>query len=64
MYVGQAVLDLSKHLMYDFWYNVNKRKYCEKAQLLHTDTDSLMMSMETPDAYVDMCANKHHYDYQ
>ena len=22
-----------------------------------------MMSIETPDAYADMCANKHHYDF-
>ena len=49
--------------MYDFWYNVIKKKYGEKAQLLYTDTDSLMMLIETTDAYADMWPNKHRYDF-
>ena len=49
--------------MYDFWYNAIKAKYGEKAQLLYIDTDSLMMLIGTPDAYADMWANKHHYDF-
>ena len=56
VYVGQVILDLSKHLMYDFWYNNIKAKYGENIQLLYTDTDSLMMLIETPDAYADMWA--------
>ena len=58
VYVGQAVLDLSKHLTYDFWYNIIKAKYGEKAQLLYTDTDNLIMLIEIPDAYAHMWAKK------
>ena len=62
VYVGQVVLDLSKHLMYDFWYNNINAKYDNTAQLLYTDTDSLIMEVETPDIYVDMWADKDNYD--
>lgn len=49
--IGQAVLDLSKLLMYDFWYNDIKTQYGNKAQPLYTDTDSLLFQVETPNAY-------------
>ena len=62
VYVGQAVLDLSKHLMYDFWYNDVKAQYGDKAQLLYTDTDSLLFQVETPNPYEDMLVNKTSYD--
>jgi hypothetical protein len=63
VYVGQAVLDLSKHLMYDFWYNKIKAQYGEKAQLCYTDTDSLLFEVETPDAYADMKEDSCLYDF-
>jgi hypothetical protein len=62
IYVGQAVLDLSKILMYDFHYNVIKAQYGDKAQLLYTDTDSLIYEIETPDPYADMAKNLDRYD--
>jgi len=62
IYVGVAILELSKTLMYDFHYDTIKKKYGEKAKLLLTDTDSLCYEIQTDDVYKDMLQDKHLYD--
>ena len=58
VYVGQAILDLSKLLMFDFNYNYIRNKYSyKKARLLFTDTDSLMYELKTDDFYADISAD-------
>ena len=53
-YVGQAILDLSKTLMFDFHYDDIRAKYEDKAELLFTDTDSLLYLIHTDDLYKDI----------
>ena len=62
-YVGFTVLELSKLLMYRFHYDYIKPKYQAKAQLLFTDTDSLMYDVETEDIFADMSTDKEHFDF-
>ena len=54
VYVGQAILDLSKTLMFNFHYNYIQKKYKHRAELLFTDTDSLMYEIYTDDFYKDI----------
>ena len=54
VYVGQAILDLSKTLMFDFHYNYIRKKYSDKAELMFTDTDSLLYHIHTDDFYKDI----------
>ena len=42
IYLGQAILDISKTLMYEFWYDYIKPKYGDKARLCYLDTDSFI----------------------
>ena len=57
-----SIFDLSKHLMYDFYYNKLKTQYGESCQLLFTDTDSLLLEIDTEDVYKDMAHNQTLYD--
>ena len=54
VYLGICILDLSKTLMYDYHYNYIKQKYASSAELLFTDTDSLMYEIPTEDFYKDI----------
>ena len=65
-YVGQAILDLSKILMFDFHYNYIREKYkgvSPGVELLFTDTDSLLYLIHTDDFYKDISRDiKTHFD--
>ena len=54
IYLGQAFLDISKTLMYEFWYKYIKSKYRDKAQLCYVDTDSFVIYIKTEDFYKDI----------
>ena len=54
VYLGQAILDLSKTLMYEFLYDYMKPKYGRKVNLCYLDTDSFVYEIETEDFYRDI----------
>ena len=54
MYLGFSILELSKILMYEFWYDYVKPKYGENAKLCYMDTDSFIVHVKTDDIYKDI----------
>ena len=54
IYLGQAILYISKTLMYEFWYDYTKQKYGNKAKLCYMDTDSFIIHIKTEDFYKDI----------
>ena len=63
VYLGQAILDLSKTIMYEFHYDYMKTKYnsdrlrlrgAPRIQLCYMDKDSLVYSIKTEDFYADI----------
>ena len=54
VYLGQAILDLSKIIMYEFHYDYMVPKYGKKLDLCYMDTDSLIYKIETEDFYKDI----------
>ena len=47
-------LDLSKTVMYEYWYDYVKPKYGENPKLCYMDTDSFIIHVKTDDIYKDI----------
>ena len=54
IYLGFSTLDLSKIVMYEFWYEYIKSKYADNVKLCYMDTDSFIMHIKTEDFYKDI----------
>ena len=46
VYLGLSILDQSKTLMYEFWYDYLRRKYAENAKLCYMYTDSFIVHVK------------------
>ena len=54
IYLGLSILDFSKILMYELWYDYIKPKYDNDVKLCYMDTDSFVMNIKTEDLYKDI----------
>ena len=54
IYLGLSILEISKTLMYEFWYDYMKPKDNDNVNLCYMDTDSFIMNIKTNDFYKDI----------
>ena len=54
IYLGLSILEISKTLMYEFWYDYMKPKYANNVKLCYMDTDSFIMNIKTNYFYKDI----------
>ena len=54
IYLGLSILEISKIIMYEFWYDYVKKKYGDMVKLCYMDTDSLIMNIKTKGFYKDI----------
>ena len=52
--LGTSMLDISKTLMYEVWYDYIKPKDGDRAKLCYTDTGSFVIHIITEDFYKDI----------
>ena len=53
-YLGLPILEISKRLMYEFWYDYIKPKYQQNVRLCYMDTDSFIINIKTKNVYEDI----------
>ena len=54
VYLGLSILEISKTLMYEFWYDYMKPKCADNVKLCYMDNDSFIMHIKTEDFYKDI----------
>ena len=54
IYLGLSILEISKLLMYQFWYDYMKPKYGDNVKLCYMDADNFIMNIKTEDFYKDI----------
>ena len=57
IYFGLSILDISKILLYEFWYDYMKPKYNDNVKLCCMDTDSFVMNIKTKDFCKDISSD-------
>ena len=62
-FIGFAILDMSKHIIYDFYYNVLKTTF-DNVEILGQDTDSLIVKLSDKENIIhEMCGMYKFFDF-
>ena len=51
VYLGLPILEISKALMHEFWYDYIEPRHQKNAKLCYMDTDSFIIHITTEDGY-------------
>ena len=54
VYLGLSILEISKTLMYELWYDSIKPKFGDNVELCYMDTDNFIMHIKTEDLKKDL----------
>ena len=54
VYLGLSILEISKTLMYEIWFDYMKPKYADNVKLCYMDTECFIMHLKTEDFYKDI----------
>ena len=57
VYLGLPILEISKALMHEFWYDYIEPRYQKNAKLCYMDTDSFIIHITTEDVYKYIAGN-------
>ena len=57
IYLDMSILDISKMLMYKFWYDYINPKYGDREKLCYTDTDSFFIHIITENFFEDIAGD-------
>ena len=57
IYLSLSILEISKTLMYEFWYDYMKPKYANNVKLCYMDTDGFIINIKTNDFFEDIASD-------
>ena len=57
VYLGLSIQDLSKIVMFEFWYDYVKPKYDKNEKFCYMDTNSFIVHVKTEYIYKDIAEN-------
>ena len=58
VYLGLSILEISKTVMHEFWYDYVKSKYGEMGKICYMDTESFIVCIKTENIYSDIAKFK------
>ena len=62
VYLGLSILEISKTLMYELWYDYMKPKYGDDVKLCYMDTDNFIMHIKKEDFYKGIADDTSNYE--